>query len=91
MVRVRAKSKLVKGGDTSSQREMITSPSDHSSVIASGTTSCLPQPPFLHTKSKVNTSKAVNSTAENVSNNDTQSEERTDLFNEDTFIGRMSR
>lgn len=66
---------------------MITSPSDHSSVTASGTTSCLPQPPFLHKKAKVNTSKGVNSTAEKGSNNDTQDDENTDLFIEDTFIG----
>ena len=90
LVRVKAKSKLVKGNDdTSSQREMITSPSDHSSVAASNVagTSGLPQPPFLQNKGKMATSNSVNSTIEDVSNNGTQNKEKTDLSFEDTFQG----
>jgi len=90
LVRVRAKSKLVKGGDTSSQREMITSPSDHSSVAANAVTSCLPQPPFLQHKGKMATSKSVNSAEEKISNKSTQNDETTDLFGEDTFEGIYS-
>ena len=93
LVRVRAKSKLAKSGvsnnDTSSQREMITSPSDHSSVaVNANTTSCLPQPTFLQNKGKMATSKSVNSTNEKVSNNIiSQKEEGTDVFGEDAFGG----
>jgi hypothetical protein len=89
---VKAKSKLVKGGgnnDTSSQREMITSPSDHSSVAANNTaSSCLPQSSFLQTKAKMATSKSVNSnTTEKVTNKSTQDKEEKDLFMADPFDG----
>ena len=92
LVRVKAKSKLVKGGvnnDTSSQREMITSPSDHSSVAANNTaSSCLPQSSFLQTKAKMATSKSVNSnTTEKVNNKSTQDKEEKDLFMDDPFEG----
>lgn len=95
LVRVRAKSKLAKSGvtnDTSSQREMITSPSDHSSVAANvNATSCLPQPPFLQNKGKMVTSKSVNSTNEKVSNNSiSQKEEGTDIFEQDAFEGNCN-
>ena len=96
LVRVRAKSKLAKGvgnsNDTSSQREMITSPSDHSSVAANANaTSCLPQPPFLQNKGKMATSKSVNSTNDKVSNNSiSQKEVGTDIFEEDAFEGNLN-
>ena len=92
LVRVRAKSKLIKGGgDTSSQREMITSPSDHSCVTTNGATSCLPQPPFHSTKGKINTTKSVNTTAEKLSEDDLQTLEGLDLFIEDTFTGTLNK
>ena len=92
LVRVRAKSKLIKGGgDTSSQREMITSPSDHSCVTTNGATSCLPQPTFHSTKGKINTTKSVNTTAEKLSEDDLQTLEGLDLFMEDTFTGTLNK
>ena len=92
LIRARAKSQLVKGAETSSQREMITSPSDHSNFTVGGAASCLPQPPFTYTKNKGNLSnQSVTSTTKNFSNEAMQEDERTNILTEDTFLGRMIR
>ena len=104
LVRVRAKSKLVKaaaggggGGeaDSSSQREMITSPSDHSGVVvAGGVTSCFPQPPCITRtcRGAISRHHYIGPKAGNISNPGINLEdERANDFIEDTFMGRMTR